>query len=112
MQQYVHAPFWSAVVAESTVMYQQRQIKLFNHQAAKSVLQTVPVGFLCLSVLSSLLSFFFPKFAWSIVWQKTESLATLYTRARIFNPFKETRNWFPDWRAGKTTLFDVPARPD
>jgi hypothetical protein len=32
------------------------------------------------------------------------------TRAGICRPFKETRNRFPAWRAGTTTLFFVPAR--
>jgi hypothetical protein len=38
----------------------------------------------------------------------------IYTRckARIFKPFKETRNRFPAWRAGMTTLFVVPAPQD
>ncbi len=31
-------------------------------------------------------------------------------RARICKPFKEPRNRFPAWRAGTTSLFDVPAR--
>ncbi len=31
-------------------------------------------------------------------------------RARICKPFKETRNRFPAWRAGTTTLFVVLAR--
>jgi hypothetical protein len=31
-------------------------------------------------------------------------------RSRICKPFKEPRNRFPGWRAGTTTLFDVPAR--
>ncbi len=30
-------------------------------------------------------------------------------RARICRPYKEHRNWFPVWRAGTATLFDVPA---
>jgi hypothetical protein len=30
--------------------------------------------------------------------------------ARICKTFKEPRNRFPAWRAGTTTLFDVPAR--
>ncbi len=30
--------------------------------------------------------------------------------ARICKPFKEPKNRFPAWRAGTTTLFDVPAR--
>jgi hypothetical protein len=30
--------------------------------------------------------------------------------ARICKPFKELWNRFPAWRAGTTTLFDVPAR--
>ncbi len=35
----------------------------------------------------------------------------IYVRwARIFRPFKETRNRCPAWRAGMTTLFLVPAR--
>jgi hypothetical protein len=29
--------------------------------------------------------------------------------ARIFKPFKEPRNLFPAWLAGKTTLLDVQA---
>jgi hypothetical protein len=32
------------------------------------------------------------------------------TRARICKHLKEPRNRFPIWRAGATTLFDVPAR--
>jgi hypothetical protein len=31
-------------------------------------------------------------------------------RAHIYKPFQEPRNRFPAWWAGKTTLFDVPAR--
>ncbi len=31
------------------------------------------------------------------------------TWARICEPFKEPRNRFPAWRAGTTTIFDVPA---
>jgi hypothetical protein len=31
-------------------------------------------------------------------------------RARICRPFKESRNRFLAWRAGTTTLFDIPAR--
>ncbi len=34
----------------------------------------------------------------------------LHNLARICKPFKESRNRFPVWRAGTTTLFDVPAR--
>jgi hypothetical protein len=34
-----------------------------------------------------------------------------HTRARICNPFKEpSRNRFPAWQTGTTTLFFVPAR--
>jgi hypothetical protein len=33
----------------------------------------------------------------------------MVTRARICKPLKEPRNRFPAWRAGTTTLFDVPA---
>jgi hypothetical protein len=29
---------------------------------------------------------------------------------RICRPFKDPRNRYPEWRAGTTTLFDVPAR--
>ncbi len=32
--------------------------------------------------------------------------------ACICKPFKESRNWFPAWRAGTTTLFDEPARQE
>ncbi len=32
------------------------------------------------------------------------------SRARICKPFKEPRNRFLAWRAGTTTLFDIPAR--
>jgi hypothetical protein len=31
------------------------------------------------------------------------------TRVRICKPFREPRNRYPAWRAGTTTLFDVPA---
>jgi hypothetical protein len=31
-------------------------------------------------------------------------------RDRICKPYKEPMNRFPAWRAGTTTLFDVPAR--
>jgi hypothetical protein len=31
-------------------------------------------------------------------------------RASICKPFQEPRNRFPPWRAGTTTLYDVPAR--
>jgi hypothetical protein len=31
-------------------------------------------------------------------------------RARICKPFNESKNRFPAWRAGTTTLFDVPVR--
>ncbi len=38
------------------------------------------------------------------------SLSVYKFRARICRPLKETRNRFPAWRAGTTTLFFVPAR--
>jgi hypothetical protein len=34
----------------------------------------------------------------------------IHPRARICKPFRESRNRFPAWRAGTTTLFVVPAR--
>ncbi len=45
-----------------------------------------------------------------IMQSLTISIRPFKTRARICQPFMVPRNRFLTWRAGTTTLFDVPAR--
>ncbi len=60
--------------------------------------------------------FFHSKYILSIVFVKCRirTLVLLADRPHLYSleewTFKEPRNRFPAWRAGTTTLFDVPAR--
>ncbi len=64
-----------------------------------------PFASLMLRFLSSFLTFLFdlaPFLSFSVLSH------FYFVRARICQPFQEPRNRFPAWRAGTTTIFDVP----